>query len=124
FGDLNHFVSTLGFRLPTDPNEQNDQFYWSFHIDHRLPNRPIYGLFELNWYHWMTNVAGGLPVGGLDLYNLGSRNVAGTNIVTAAFGLKIKPSPCSELGIAYELPLTEQKDLMQDRITVDYILRY
>jgi len=62
-GDLSHFVSAAGFRLAADPNKQNDQFYWSAHLDRRMQNRPIYGLLEFNWYHWMTNVPGGLPVG-------------------------------------------------------------
>jgi hypothetical protein len=64
-GELSHFVSAAGFRLAADPNKQNDQFYWSAHWDRRLRNRPTYGLLEFNWYHWMTNVAGGPPFGGL-----------------------------------------------------------
>ncbi len=123
-GVLSHFLTTAGFRLPADPNKQNDQFYWSFHFDRRLPNRPIYGLLEFNWYHWMSNVPGGLPVGGLDLYNFGSSNVAGTNIVTGAIGLKYKPTVNSEAGICWEVPLTAQRDILDNRLTVDLILRY
>ncbi len=90
-GDYSHFVSAAGFRLPTDPNVQDDQFYWSFHLDRRLPQAPLYGLLEMNWYHWMTNAAGGIPgVGGLDLYNLGSSGVAGQNIVTGAIGGEVQ----------------------------------
>ncbi len=123
-GNLSHFLTTAGFRLPADPNKQNDQFYWSFHFDRRLPNRPLYGLLEFNWYHWMSNVPGGLPVGGLDLYNFGSSNVANTNIVTGAIGLKYKPTVNSEAGICWEVPLTTQRDILDNRLTVDLILRY
>jgi hypothetical protein len=123
-GELSHFVSALGFRLPTDPGDQNDQFYWSFHWDRRLAARPIYGFFELNWYHWLTNVAGGQPVSGLDLYNLGSSGVAGTNIVTGAIGAKVKFTENTELGVAWEVPLTQRRDLLDNRITADFIIRY
>ncbi|HWB14281.1 MAG TPA: hypothetical protein VG826_33950 [Pirellulales bacterium] len=123
-GSLSHLVSTAGFRLPADTNKQNEQFFWSLHLDRRLPNRPLYGLFELNWYHWMTNVPGGLPVGGLDLYNFGSSGVAGTNIVTGALGLKYKPSLNSEVGFCWEVPLTARRDIMDNRLTADLILRY
>lgn len=124
FSPLAHFVSTGGFRLATDPNKQNDQFWWSFHVDRRLQSRPLYGLMELNWYHWMTNVQGGLPVGGLDLYNFGSSGVAGTNIVTAAVGAKYKPTVNSEVGVCWEVPLTVRRDIIDNRITADVILRY
>ena len=123
-GDLSHVVSAAGFRLPTDPNKQNEQFYWSLHFDRRMQNRPIYGLMEFNWYHWMSNVAGGIPVGGLDLYNFGSSNAAGTNIVTGAVGVKYKPSAISEVGVCWEVPLTVQRDILDNRITADLILRY
>jgi hypothetical protein len=123
-GDLSHVVSAAGFRLPAYPNIQNEQFYWSLHFDRRMQNRPIYGLMEFNWYHWMSNVAGGLPVEGLDLYNFGSSNVAGTNIVTGAVGVKYKPSPNSEIGVCWEVPLTVQRDIIDNRITADLILRY
>jgi hypothetical protein len=123
-GSLSHLVSTAGFRLPADPNKQNDQFWWSVHLDRRMRNRPIYGLVEFNWYHWMTNISGGLPVGGLDLYNFGASNVAGTNIVTGALGVKYKPSVNSEVGLCWEAPLTARQDIMNNRFTADLILRY
>ncbi len=123
-GELSHVVSAAGFRLPADPNKQNDQFYWSVHFDRRLRNRPIYGLLEFNWYHWMSNVASGIPVGGLDLYNFGSSGVAGTDIVTGAFGLKYKPRASVEMGVCWEVPLTIRRDIIDNRITADLILRY
>ncbi len=123
-GERSHVISAAGFRLPADPNKQNEQFYWSVHFDRRMQNRPIYGLLEFNWYHWMSNVAGGLPVGGLDLYNFGSSGVAGTDIVTGAFGLKYKPRASIEMGVCWEVPLTARRDIMDNRITADLILRY
>lgn len=61
---------------------------------------------------------------GLDLINLGSPGVTGNNIVTQAFGAKLKPSGNQEIGLAYEIPLTRREDILENRITVDWIFRY
>ncbi len=124
-GSYSHFLSAAGFRLPANLGTQNQQFYWSTHVDRRMKNRPIYGLLECNWYHWMTSGDGGIPgVGGLDLYNFGFAGTGGTNIVTAAIGLKYKPTALSEIGVAWEAPITARHDIIDNRITADLILRY
>jgi hypothetical protein len=58
------------------------------------------------------------------LINLGSTAVAGNDIVTGAFGAKYKPNGCVELGVAWEFPLTERRDVLDNRVTADIILRY
>jgi hypothetical protein len=84
-----------------------------------------YLLTEYNWYHWIKSGDVGLVgVEGGDLFNFGSRGVAGNDIVTGAFGGKFKPSGNMEIGVAWELPLTERRDVLENRITADVILRY
>lgn len=61
---------------------------------------------------------------GGDLFNFGSTNVAGNDIVTGAFGLKYSPSYKMELGVAWEAPLTDRRDVLDNRLTVDAIFRY
>jgi hypothetical protein len=69
--------------------------------------------------------AGGVPgINGLDLYNLGSSGVAGLDIVTMAFGLKKRFGDYNEVGVAYELPVTSDEDLLHSRLTFDMIFRY
>lgn len=124
-GQYSHFVSAAGFRLPVDRAEQNQQFYWSWHVDRRLRQIPLYGLLELNWYHWMTSGTSGIDgIGGLDLYNLGSAGVSGQNIVTAAVGVRYKFTPLNEVGVAWEAPISNQRDIMDNRITADFIIRW
>ncbi len=120
-----HWVSGTGFRLPADTSDESQVWYWSNHLDRQLTDR-VYAFGEVNWYHWMrsgrqTALAG---VEGGDLFNFGSTGVAGNDIVTGAFGLKLKPSRCMELGIAWEVPLTNRRDILDNRLTVDCILRY
>ncbi len=120
-----HWISATGFLLPTNRVEESSLWFWSNHWDRRLGNTNLYVLAELNWYHYMG--AGNsfpLPIEGGDLFNLGSIGVAGNDIVTGAFGLKAKPFDNVELGIAWEHPLTRREDVLDNRLTVDAILRY
>ncbi|MCA9112433.1 MAG: hypothetical protein KDA52_20930, partial [Planctomycetaceae bacterium] len=99
--------------------------YWSNHVDHKFGNTGFYLFGETNWYHWLqSGSAFPAPVEGLDLFNLGSVGVAGNDIVTGALGVKYKPTDNMEIGFAWEIPLTDRKDILQDRLTVDWIIRY
>jgi len=120
-----HFMSAAGLRLPANTNAESQVFYWSGHLDRQLGASNFYLLGEVNWYHWMKSGAAGIAgIEGLDLYNFGSTGVAGNDIVTGAFGLKFKPNCHREYGIAWEAPLTDRRDILDNRLTVDVILRY
>lgn len=124
-GRKSHFVSASGFRLPSDTVDQNQLWYWSNHLDTMIWRRGLYAFTECNWYHYMRSGRGGVPgIGGLDLYNLGSTGMAGNSIVTMAAGLKLKPSRHTEIGFAWEAPVTTRHDLMDNRLTIDWIFRY
>lgn len=126
FGCGNHFLTTAGLRLPSDKVDENQVFYWSGHLDRQINGTRLYGFVEGNWYHWMSNGgnAGLNGIQGGDLFNFGSTGVAGSNIVTGAFGLKFKPTQLQEIGVAYELPCSSTHGVLSNRLTVDYILRY
>lgn len=119
-----HFISASGFRLPSNSSAENQIWYWSNHVDRRLFGM-LYGFTELNWYHWMkSGTAFPVAVEGGDLFNLGSVGVAGNDIVTGAFGVKLKPSRHMEIGLAWEAPLTSRRGVIDNRLTFDCILRY
>lgn len=123
-GERSHWVTAAGWRLPMDASDESQSVYWSNHLDRRLTNK-FYALTELNWYHWTKSGKGGINgVEGLDLFNFGSTGVAGNDIVTAALGGKFKNSRHSEIGVAYEFPLTNRRDVLENRLTVDWIFRY
>ena len=71
-----------------------------------------------------AQVLPGLDVGGLDLFNIGAGDVAGKDIVTGALGATFKPTLWQAIGIAAEVPLTNRKDVLDYRLTADWILRY
>ncbi len=120
-----HYVTGSGFRLPVDSSAESQVWYWSNHLDYQVAKSGFYLLGETNWYHWMkSGDSFPAPVEGVDLFNLGSRGVAGNDIVTAALGVKYKASGNSEIGVAFEVPVTDRKDILQNRLTVDWIVRY
>lgn len=124
-GCRSHFISAGGLRQPMNTTDESTSIYWSNHIDYQVRQR-MYLLAECNWFHWTeSGVDGPIPgIEGLDVINLGSPGVTGNDIVTAAAGVKFKPSGHSELGFAFEFPLTERRDIIDNRITVDWIIRY
>jgi hypothetical protein len=124
FACRNYWISTPGFRLPMDGDDESTVFYWSNHFSHQLNSR-WYVLTEFNWFNWMSGGAGGVPgVEGLDIFNFGSTGVVGNDIVTQAIGLKYKPNRCNEIGLAYEFPLTQRRDILEDRVNFNWIFRY
>jgi len=124
-GSRSHWISAGGFRLPMNPTDESTSCYFSNHFDYQIGRR-VYLLAETNWYHWLRSGQDGpIPgVEGLDLINLGSPGVAGNDIVTQAVGIKFKPNGNTEIGVAYEFPLTEREDILDNRLTVDWIVRY
>ena len=121
-----HYVTAAGFQMPVDTFDESTMGYWSNHIDRKLGDSGLYLFGEANWYHWYAsgNAFTLAPVEGGDLFNLGAAGVSGNDIVTGALGLKYKPVNNMELGLAWELPLTDRRDVLHDRITFDCIIRY
>ena len=124
-GDGINWMTASGIRTPLNNSDESMSTFWSNNINFQLTER-FYFLTEANWYHWLSaGKDGPLPgVEGLDVINLGSPGVAGNDIVTAAIGFKYKSNRHSELGFAFEFPLTERRDILDNRLTLDWRLRY
>ncbi len=119
-----HWIGAGGLVLPTDDDANSTWCYVSNHFDYEF-HPGWYALMEYNWYHWLESGSNGIPgIEGGDLFNFGSTGVAGNNIVTGAFGAKYKPSANMEVGLAWEVPLTERRDVFENRLAFDWILRY
>lgn len=124
-GNSAHYMTGSGFLFPVDSSEENQMWYWSHHLDKRIGSSRVYAFTELNWYHYLkSGKAFPLPIEGGDFFNLGSRGIAGNDLVTNAYGLKYKPNRNLETGVAWEFPLTERQGLLDNRLTADLILRY
>jgi hypothetical protein len=126
FGGNWHLLGTVGYQLPMEPAQNSSFFYTSLHLDRQFFHF-LYPLFEVNWFHYDRGGDRGIPptVGeGDGLLNLGTSAVGGNDLVTGAFGLKATIGPHLETGAAFEFPLTARKDLIDNRVTFEVILRY
>ncbi|WP_235033233.1 hypothetical protein [Rubripirellula obstinata] len=120
-----HILSSFGWQLPVDQEVQTTTVRWNNHFDVKVTDT-VYLFTENSWTHWVkdADVGSAFGVGGQDLLNLGATDVEGNNLVTHNVGTRYKPSRRFEAGVAYEFPLTEFKDIIEDRVTLDMIFRY
>ncbi len=126
FLDKHHFIANLGYQFPATDSQNSSFFYTSFHLDRQLTCR-LFTLVELNWFHWTDGGNRGLPEAlgeGDGLLNLGTSSVAGNDLVTIAIGLKAIVNKNLDVGVAYETPISNRKDLIDHRILAEAILRY
>ncbi|MEO1616643.1 MAG: hypothetical protein AAFV88_12375 [Planctomycetota bacterium] len=120
-----HILSAFGWRTPVDDAVQSESIHWSNQFDVKLTDS-IYLLTGVAWWHFTDAASAGLPLGvaGQDLFNLSVSDIDGNNLVTQNVGLKYKPCRATEIGIAYEFPLTEFKDVIESRLQTEIIFRY
>ncbi len=124
-GGNGHLLTAFGYRFPVDDDLQTSAVHWSNHIDVMLTKR-TYLFTEVAWWHWTDDASAGaaLGVAGQDLFNLSASDVDGNDLVTQNVGLRYKPRGNVETGVAFEFPLTEFKDVIDNRVVLDLILRY
>jgi len=121
-----HVIANAGYQFPADSAENSSFFYSQLHLDRQLFGW-IYPLVELNWFHYTAGGRRGLPAAlgeGDSLINIGTSDVAGNDLVTAAVGLKFVLGKHLDVGVAYERPLSNRKDLLDNRVLVEAIIRY
>lgn len=120
------WLATVGGTQPVDTLAESSFLYMSNHLDRKIAGTNFYGFAEANWFHYTGSGTSTLANGfeGFDLINFGAQNVTGNDIVTGALGVKYKPSNSVELGFAWEAPLTERRDIIDNRLTADFIWRY
>ena len=130
-----HFLATVGQTLPFS-GANSGFFYSQLHLDRQFLGW-LYPLVELNWYHYTRSGNRGLPatvalpngtvlnVGEGDGHvNLGTSDVTGNDLVTIALGAKAKLGAHIETGLVWEAPISNRKDLIDNRVTAELILRY
>jgi hypothetical protein len=118
-----HLLATTGYRFGLS-STSSDFLFLSGHLDYGFFNR-LYPLVEVNWYHYTSG--GNQLVAdfeGADLFNLGSTDVGGHNIVTVGLGLRYKFTEGFQTGLVFEFPVIGTKDLERYRVGFDLIFRF
>jgi hypothetical protein len=138
WGDF-HVIGDLGGRIPFDSEAESTSFFYNFHFDYALhPN--FVPFVEVNGTHWtgsgdgeldirtkigtldLDTVQAALGTGheeGNDVVNLGSKGVDGNDIVSMAFGARFPITKHVHSAVAYEIPVTDREDLLQQRVSVN-----
>lgn len=136
--DAWQFAGSVGMQIPFS-GEQSTSSFVSAHASYEVHPWFI-PLVELNWFHvwdagdgrnnYAGQLGGGVPGAiafeGGDLFNLGAVN-AGQNrdLVTAAIGFRSRVCSSVQVGVAYEIPLTDDSaSVMRDRLTLDLVWRF
>jgi hypothetical protein len=121
-----HVLGTFGYQFPADRSQNSSFYYASAHLDRQVCHF-LYPLVEFNWFHYDHGGNRGIPPSfgeGDGLLNIGTSGVAGNDLTTVAFGLKAAICPNLETGAAWEIPITGRKDLIDNRVTFEVIVRY
>jgi len=135
YDDL-HLLGYTGPRIALDPVDSS--FYdFSLHADYKLG--VFYPLLEMNWIHVLDGgnrlqplEDAGLKMDqeGFDFFNLGAPSAGGTDVVTIAFGGRVRiledlQTPAGNGGLDFgavgEFPVTSRNDIFQWRVTTDLI---
>ena len=120
-------------------SQLSDSMFMSAHASYEVTPWFI-PLVEVNWFHVLStgngnfnysNQAGGAVPAvagfeGNDLLNFGASNASqNRDLVTAAFGFRSRLTSDVDLGLAYEIPLTDTNDgIIADRWTLDLVWRF
>ncbi len=122
-----HALANLTLRLPMDGDDGNTVGHWDLHLDYDVnaEGRAVFApLFELHGVHYLDDGASALNVGGLDYTNLGS-SPAKSFVAWAGIGARVEIDRRFEIGACYEFALTDpDDDIMDTRITIDFIARW
>jgi hypothetical protein len=122
-----HLLGNVTLRVPMDGDEGNTVGHWDLHVDYDVnpgSDTVFAPLFELHGIHYLSDGDTALAVGGLDYTNLGSQP-AESFVAWAGIGARLEISKKYEIGACYEFALTDpDDDLMDTRITVDFIARW
>jgi hypothetical protein len=125
FNQFWHVVHTIGHFTPLRAADGSGFLYNSLHIDRQVFGW-LYPLAEFNWF-WYTSGGNRLPTAfgeGDGLINFGTRGQAGAHLVTGAVGAKAVVSRNLAIGAAFEFPLTNRHDIINQRFTLQVTARY
>jgi len=124
--DNTHLLFNSACQCGVDRKLNSSFIFTQLHIDKQLFGW-LYPIAELNWYQYITGGNTQIPssVGeGDGLMNFGTSGMGGKTLFTGAIGLKGIISKQIEAGFAWETPLGYRRDIINNRLIVEVLLRY
>jgi hypothetical protein len=113
----------MGIQQALDSGYNSSFFHWHTHLDYELCEN-LCPLIEVNG---LTAVNDGNRTGianfeGNDAANYGSS--ASSHVVSGTVGFRYRFNDRVMLGVGYETALTEKKDLLEYRTSLDLVLHF
>ncbi len=112
----------LGTKISLDQDRNTSWFNYAFHMDYEIhPN--WFPLVEFNGFTPINDPRQNtLALSGLDLFDIGGSDPQ--PVVTFASGARYKFDNNIMAGLVYEVPLTNDKDIIDWRVTADLVIYY
>lgn len=137
-----HLVGGIGARLPVDGDEESSVLFYSAQVGVSLTERlrPFVGV---NGLHYIDGGNGSSTIGtslgalsvetvqtalgtgrfeGIDVANLGSRDVEGQDYLSAAVGFRVALWEGIDLGLSYERPITKRRYITKQRVQLNILI--
>jgi hypothetical protein len=116
--------TSTGFNMAVDRDHDATSYHAAVHVDYEVV-RGLFGVLETNVITVLdegdrtdSSLLGSFE--GYDVFSFGSTK-AGT-VATMGFGGRYRLGPNALFGLAYEIPVTSRKDLIDFRIGLDFVL--
>jgi hypothetical protein len=137
-----HVIGSLGGQVAFDTDKDSDSIFYNLHVDYAVLPKFV-PFVSVNGMSWTRSGDGSVKVNtrvdrlglddpslkgaqdllgtgrfeGADYANLGSSGVAGENLVTMAWGVRVPVTKHISLGAAYERALEGKRNLFKQRVT-------
>lgn len=123
-----HLTGNVGARLPHDMSKNTAQLHYSLQLDHHfhqyfIPFTAVNAFTTLNGAR-TAGIPSGLNTEGFDLINFGSGSAAGRTQATLGLGFRSRLRRNLDLGFGWEKALGEPGSIIDDRFTIDFVIRF
>lgn len=143
--DAFHVLADFGGQFPIDTDAQSTALFYHLHLDYAV-HQYFVPFFEVGGFQYLDGGDGSTraklkggghiefgaaqalfgtdPEEGYDYANLGSRGVAGEHVAAWAAGVRVPVTRHLILGAAYERPLTDNRDVLEQRVSAHVTLEF
>jgi hypothetical protein len=140
-----HLIGDLGGIIPTRGDEYTSQIFWHVYLDYAV-HKHFQPFLQFSGLYYVDDGAGERPVklvngakislntaqaalgtgpfDGVDVTNMGSMGMDNANYITAAIGTHIPITDHVTFSVAYERPITNRKDITEQRVTTAFNIEF